>query len=49
MEQKLVTVTVTLRVNDDQPVQDWIIDAIQENLEADEEIVSYHDDEPEIN
>ena len=47
MAQKLVTVAVTLRLDDDQPVQDWIIDAIQRNLEPHEEIVSYTDTEQE--
>lgn len=49
MAQKLVTVTLTLRVDDDQPVQDWLIEAINQYLRPQngEEIVYYSDTEPE--
>jgi len=46
-EFKEVTVTIKMRVKDDQPVSDWILNAIETNLLNDgEEIIEYSDDEP---
>jgi hypothetical protein len=45
---KVVTVTMTLLLYNDQPVEDWFYDAIQEQLERGEDILEYHDDEPVV-
>jgi hypothetical protein len=45
---KVVTVTMTLALYNDQPVEDWFYDVIQEQLEKGEYIVEYHDDEPVV-
>jgi hypothetical protein len=43
---KMVTVSVTVAVHPDTRPEKWIVDAVQENLEAGEEIVtSYSVDE----
>ena len=43
---KTVTVTLVLKLNDDQPVQDWLPELVQEELVDGEELVSYRDNEP---
>jgi len=45
---KVVTVTMTLALYNDQPVEDWFYDVIQEQLERGEDILEYHDDEPVV-
>jgi hypothetical protein len=45
---KVVTVTMTLALYNDQPVEDWFYDVIQEQLEKGEDILEYHDDEPVV-
>lgn len=47
---KEVKVTMTLRVDDEQPVEDWIILAVEENLDhmIGEMVLEYSDDEPII-
>ena len=42
---KEVTVLLRLLINNDQPVADWIPDAIDRNLSEDEQILVYFDDE----
>jgi len=43
-----ITATITVRLNEpiDQPLIDWLIDAIQEQLKEGEEILSYTDTQP---
>jgi len=43
---KEVTVTVTLLLKDDQPAVDWIYESIAEQLDEDEQILYYNDNEP---
>lgn len=43
---KTVRVTFLLQLNDDQPVADWIVAAIEAELETGEEVLEYTDDEP---
>lgn len=45
---KVVTVTMTLALYNDQPVEDWFYDVIQEQLEKGEDILEYYDDEPVV-
>lgn len=44
---KEVTVTLTLLVNEDTNPRKWILDAIYQNLEENEDIVSYGQTEEE--
>jgi hypothetical protein len=39
---------MTLALYNDQPVEDWFYDVIQEQLEKGEDILEYHDDEPVV-
>ena len=43
---KEITVSVTLQLEDDQPVCDWIYDVIAEELGENEKILHYSDNEP---
>ena len=43
---KEVTVTVTLLLEDDQPVCDWFYESISDQLSQGEQILSYNDSEP---
>lgn len=43
---KEITVSVTLLLEDDQPVQDWFYDTIAEELSENEKILHYSDNEP---
>ena len=47
---KHVEIRFVLILNEDQPVEDWIIDAVEENLDptTGEHILSYLDSEPVI-
>lgn len=45
---KTVRVELVLQLEDDQPVQDWILPVIYENLKDGEDIISYTDDEPVV-
>lgn len=45
---KTVTVTLTLLLENDQPVVDWLPDAISELLSASELLTDYSDTEPEV-
>jgi len=49
VEQIEITATVVLKLNVpiDQPLIDWLPDAIQEQLEEGEEILSYTDTQPD--
>ena len=49
VEQIEITATVVLKLNVpiDQPLMDWLPDAIQEQLEEGEEILSYTDTQPD--
>ena len=39
---KMVTVSVTVAVHPDTRPEKWIVDAVQENLEAGEDLVASH-------
>ena len=43
-----ITATIIVKLNEpiDQPLMDWLPDAIQEQLEEGEEILSYTDTQP---
>jgi hypothetical protein len=49
VKQLEITATVVLKLNVpiDQPLMDWLPDAIQEQLEEGEEILSYTDTQPD--
>lgn len=47
-DMKTVKVTLTLIVKDDQPVCDWLPQAIASELEQGEQLLEYNDDEPVV-
>ena len=49
MKMKTVTVTLKLRVVDDQPVEDWLPEAVRALFDQEgEELLDYTDDEPDV-
>ncbi len=45
---KLVSVNIVLELEDDIPVVDWLYDLIETQLEPQESIIHYEDNEPTL-